>query len=48
MHPYKKQIEACEQLIYYCSKNKKKEDAGKASLKEDGTDTTLRKINAEK
>ena len=25
--PYKKQIEACEQLIYFCAKNKKKDDA---------------------
>jgi hypothetical protein len=32
VHPYKYQIEACEQLIYFCVKNKKKESTQSMSV----------------
>jgi len=32
VHPYKYQIEACEQLIYFCVKNMKKESKQSANV----------------
>lgn len=50
VHPYKRQIEACEQLIYFCAKNRKSETQQADAieqLKEEASDAD-RKMTTEK
>ena len=49
VHPYKHQIEACEQLIYFCVKNKKSESKQAADIEDlKQTNDVDRKEAAEK
>jgi len=43
VHPYKYQIEACEQLIYFCVKNMKKESTQSTTVSKSSEPTEAEK-----